>query len=110
MTSLHFLLACGCLSISFAAEQKRTVLLAGATGRTGVLTYALLNKIPTLNVRALVRNATSAKPKLGCDRCDESEGIFVGDITKPETLTAATQGADVLVSTLGSSEVCKFGP
>eukprot|EP00746_Dinoflagellata_sp_MGD_P135236 gnl/MRDRNA2_/MRDRNA2_69196_c0_seq1.p1 gnl/MRDRNA2_/MRDRNA2_69196_c0~~gnl/MRDRNA2_/MRDRNA2_69196_c0_seq1.p1 ORF type:complete len:310 (+),score=61.50 gnl/MRDRNA2_/MRDRNA2_69196_c0_seq1:124-930(+) len=92
-----------------ASEGKLTVLLAGATGRTGVLAYAKLKKLPNVNVRALVRNATKAKSELGCNACDEGEGIYVGDITKPETLTGFTQGADVLVSTIGSSADCKYG-
>merc|ERR1712232_395725 len=40
---------------------------------------------------------------LGCTKCDESEGIFVGDITKPATLEAAMTGADGLVITTGRS-------
>merc|ERR1712232_636499 len=49
------------------------------------------------NVRALVRNITKARQYLGCSKCDEAEGIFVGDITKPETLGPAMVGADGLV-------------
>ena len=47
-------------------------------------------------VRALVRNVTKARELLGCKACDESEGVFVGDVTKPETLTAASTGIDTV--------------
>jgi len=110
MSSLWLLLASHCFTRVFASEKQRTVLLAGATGRTGILAYAELKKLPEVSVRALVRNVTKAKAKLGCNSCNESEGIYVGDITKPETLTAFTQGADVLVSTIGADELeCKHG-
>merc|ERR1712000_573826 len=59
-------------------------------------------KIENVTVRALVRSTEKARTVLGCNACDESEGIFVGDITKPDTLTRVMEGADVLVSTVGS--------
>lgn len=37
-----------------------------------------------------------AKSVLGCHRCDQSEGIFVGDVTVPATLDAAFEGASLL--------------
>lgn len=109
MSVLWLLLASHCLTRAFASEKKRIVLLAGATGRTGVLTYAELKKLSNVTVRALVRNVTKAKSQLGCNTCDEREGIYIGDITKPDTLTAFTQGADVLISTIGSEAECKYG-
>jgi len=57
-------------------------------------------------VRGLVRNVTKAKAVLGCNACDETEGIFVGDITKPETLGAAMSGADSLIITTGPAYHC----
>jgi uncharacterized protein YbjT (DUF2867 family) len=70
--------------------------VTGATGRTGALTYNLLKK-RGLPARALVRDADKARTTLGCDKCDETEGIFVGDITKPESMEAVMKGAGALV-------------
>jgi len=91
-----------------------TVMITGATGRSGSLVYEALKKDdPSLSLRAFVRNATKAGKVLGCSKCDESEGIFVGDLNKPETLTAGMKGADVLVITTGPIVLpgsCKLGP
>jgi len=80
----------------------RTVLVTGATGQTGLLAYKQLKQDPNVTVRAFVRDAVTAKAKLGCDKCDESEGVFVGDITKKETLTAAMANVDALLIAVGS--------
>jgi uncharacterized protein YbjT (DUF2867 family) len=85
-----------------AAGTNRTVVVTGATGRSGSLTYLLLKKAG-VNVRGLVRNTTKARQYLGCSKCDESEGIFVGDITDKASLSPAMAGADGLVITTGSS-------
>jgi hypothetical protein len=61
-----------------------------------------------LQVRALVRNATKARAVLGCDKCDESDGVFEGDVTQADTLTAAMTGADSLVITTGPAYHCTF--
>lgn len=88
----------------------RTVVLLGATGQSGLHTYQELKKLQNVTVRALVRNAAKAKSVLGCDKCDHSEGIFEGDVTAPDTLAPVFEGADVLVSTLGSTSHCKVPP
>lgn len=107
---LHQLCCLFAASVVVAESAPRTVLVTGATGRSGVHAYAELKKLG-LNVRALVRNATKARIVLGCTSCDPSEGIFFGDITKPETMTASMQDVDVLVVTVGPVAVdCKFGP
>ena len=36
--------------------------------------------------------ATKAKDLLGCSSCNESEGIFVGDVSEPETMKAVMTG------------------
>jgi len=72
------------------------VVVTGATGRTGFQVYNLM-KSKGGEVRALVRNATKARDLLKCVKCDESEGIFEGDITKPETLKAVMAGASALM-------------
>jgi nucleoside-diphosphate-sugar epimerase len=85
------------------------VVLTGATGRTGVLVYNLL-KTRGVPVRAFVRNATKAKERLGCTKCDESEGIFVGDVTKPETMEGVMKGAGALVILTSAAPVCNPFP
>lgn len=91
-------------SLCFAVDA-RTVLVTGATGHTGSMVYLALQKQGFI-VRGLVRNATKAKERLHCDACDEKDGIFIGDITKPSTLAAAMAGADTLVITTGPAYHC----
>ncbi|GBG27233.1 Protein TIC 62, chloroplastic [Hondaea fermentalgiana] len=76
--------------------------VSGATGRTGTLAYHALQASGNVDVRALIRNATKAKSELNCGECTESEGIFIGDVTKRKTLTRAMKGADGLVILTGS--------
>eukprot|EP00747_Dinoflagellata_sp_TGD_P179651 gnl/TRDRNA2_/TRDRNA2_30780_c0_seq1.p1 gnl/TRDRNA2_/TRDRNA2_30780_c0~~gnl/TRDRNA2_/TRDRNA2_30780_c0_seq1.p1 ORF type:complete len:280 (+),score=42.58 gnl/TRDRNA2_/TRDRNA2_30780_c0_seq1:78-917(+) len=98
----------GILAVVLAttASASRTVVLTGATGRTGVPTYAALRRMPEFTVRAFVRNATKAKTFLNCTKCDQSEGVFEGDITKPETMRTVMADADTLVITTGASPQC----
>lgn len=91
------------------AVQSEPVLVAGATGRTGALVYAQL-KSKGIEVRAFVRNATKAREVLGCTKCDESEGIFVGDLTDPATMLAPIRGAKSLVIASSASPVCNPFP
>jgi len=90
------------------ATPQAVVLVTGATGRTGVLLYKLL-KAKGVNVRGLVRNTTKARFVLGCDKCDASEGIFVGDITKKESLVSAMKGATGLAIVTSAIPICE-GP
>jgi len=101
------LLLAGCATTA-AAGATRTILVTGATGRTGSLVYNALQKLPGVTVRALIRNATKAKSVLHCDNCDPSEGIWVGDVTDPTSdgLAAALTGADSLVITTGPAFHC----
>jgi len=87
------------------AAAGKIVTITGATGRTGSMVYKSL-KAQGVTVRGLVRNVTKAKEYLGCDKCDESEGIFVGDVMKAETLAASMVGADTLVVTTGPAYHC----
>lgn len=61
----------------------------------------MLLKKSGVNVRGLVRNVSKARQYLGCSKCDESEGIFVGDITNQASLVSVMKGADSLVITTG---------
>eukprot|EP00440_Ansanella_granifera_P067321 gb/GFBE01073016.1/.p1 GENE.gb/GFBE01073016.1/~~gb/GFBE01073016.1/.p1 ORF type:complete len:290 (+),score=63.58 gb/GFBE01073016.1/:1-870(+) len=95
------------------AAEQRTVVVTGATGRTGSLLYKRLKAEGIYNVRAFVRNATKAKDVLSCASCDESEGVYEGDITDPASLKKVMTGADALAIATSSSPVCHgvpFGP
>eukprot|EP00928_Gymnodinium_smaydae_P090644 TRINITY_DN7440_c0_g6_i1.p1 TRINITY_DN7440_c0_g6~~TRINITY_DN7440_c0_g6_i1.p1 ORF type:complete len:287 (+),score=39.99 TRINITY_DN7440_c0_g6_i1:64-924(+) len=93
------------------SETKPVVVVTGATGRTGTLLYKRLKAENQWTVRAFVRNGTKAKTALGCVRCDESEGIFEGDLTKPETLGKVMEGASFLAICTSSSPKCgPLGP
>jgi len=85
------------------------VVVTGATGRTGSLAVHLLRN-QNFTVRALVRNVTKAREVLGCSRCDDSEGIYVGDITEPGTLVAPMQGAASLVIATSAVPICNPFP
>jgi len=93
--------------LSASLCDGKTVLITGATGHTGSMVYSSL-KANGMTVRALVRDVAKAKTILNCTSCDESEGIFVGDITKPDTLKTAMTGADTLVITTGPAYHCKI--
>eukprot|EP00466_Bigelowiella_natans_P016291 jgi/Bigna1/82980/fgenesh1_pg.100_\ len=68
-----------CLAALVHAEpSSTTVLVTGATGRTGSLAYLkfkdLVDLSPGFEVRGLVRNVTKAQERLKCLKCDETEG------------------------------------
>lgn len=79
-------------------------MVTGATGRTGSLIYKALKKSGALGqTRALVRSVESARERLGCSACDASEGIFVGDLTNPDSLGPAFDGVTALAIATGVS-------
>ena len=103
-----------------------TVLVTGATGRTGLELYKQLkNDSRVGEVRALVRRAirrairfsesrlhslqvrggSDAKARaaaaLGCTACDSSDGVYYGDVTAPATLAPAFQGVDTVAIAVG---------
>lgn len=88
-----------------APGDVRPVLVTGATGRTGSWIYDTL-KDAGIPVRAFVRNASKARDILNCTSCDEEDGIFVGDVTQPESLASAVAGAGALVIATGAIPVC----
>ena len=90
---------------STAIPTNRTVVVTGATGRTGVLVYKAL-QAQGMTVRAIVRNVTKARERLGCTACNASDGIFIGDLADSASLAPAMVGAHALVSTVGCTQVC----
>lgn len=84
---------------------QRTVVVAGATGYIGKFAV-LAFKDAGYRVRALVRNeARLARPgpfhaPAVRDACDE---VAVAEVTRPEMLAPAMQGADVVFSSVGIS-------
>ena len=73
------------------------VAVLGASGRTGAHVLEEL-KARGGNVRALSRNIERAKEQVSGD----FEWAYA-DVTKPETLTTALEGIDILISTIGST-------
>ncbi|HIF20077.1 MAG TPA: SDR family oxidoreductase [Gammaproteobacteria bacterium] len=69
----------------------------GASGRTGILVIQELQSRDS-NIRAFSRNIEKAKENISGD----FEWVYA-DVTKPETLTVALQGVDILISTIGST-------
>ena len=83
-------------------ENVRTVLVTGAGGKTGGLVLEKLRKVPERFVaRGLVRTEES-KAKVG------GENVFMGDVTKAESLSDAFAGIDALIIT--TSAVPKMKP
>ena len=84
------------------SEQKKTVLVVGATGSIGryVVEVALEHGY---SVRALVRDPAKAKP------FPKEVQVFQGDVTRPETIPPAVAGIDAVVFTLGSDGQGKAG-
>lgn len=83
-------------------DRRLTVLAVGATGSIGHLVVEEAIR-QGHSVRALVRSATKARqlPR-------ESESV-IGDLTRPETLSAAVDGVDAIVFTHGSDVGGKAG-
>jgi len=86
---------CGAVAHESAAGEADLVLVAGATGRTGVQVVAQLAD-QGHRVRALVRDADKARATLpgGVD-------IVVGDVRDSASLAAAMQGVTHVISAIG---------
>ena len=82
--------------------RPASVLVVGATGSIGrlVVEESIREGYPT---RALVRDPDKAR------RLPAEADIVVGDVTRPETLSAAVAGIDGIVFTLGSDGAGKTG-
>lgn len=114
MARLLAVLLTGLLSsLLAAAADRKTVVVTGATGKSGSLFYKRLKAENISNVRAFVRSTMKARNLLGCTACDESEGVFVGDILDPQSMAQVMHGADVLAIFTSSAPHCNgfpFGP
>lgn len=89
--------------VASMADSTMTVLVTGAGGRTGQLTYTKLKeRASQFTARGFVRTEES-KQKIG-----GADDVFVGDIRQPESLTSAFQGIDALI--IVSSAVPKMKP
>lgn len=79
-----------------------TVLVVGATGQTGrhIVRELTAKKVP---VRALIRDKTKAQDILPTD-----VELVVGDVLKPETVTAAIADCNVLICATGASPGLDF--
>ena len=84
-------------------DSGPTVLVVGATGSIGslVVAEAVAAGFPT---RALVRDLGKARRILPAEA-----RIVVGDVTRPDTLSAAVDGAEAVVLTLGSDGAGRVG-
>jgi uncharacterized protein YbjT (DUF2867 family) len=82
--------------------RPTTLLVVGATGSIGrlVVEEAIRYGYAT---RALVRDPGKAR------RLPPETDVIVGDVTRPETLSPAVDGADAVVFTLGSDGAGKVG-
>lgn len=83
-------------------ERSLKILVVGATGSIGRLVVNEARRAGHA-VRALVR-----RPKSSTDWPDGVE-VVQGDLTRPETLTTATEGVDAIVFTHGSDGLGRTG-
>jgi nucleoside-diphosphate-sugar epimerase len=87
------------------------VLVLGATGRTGSLLYHQLlmqrrsssTSTSNANVRALVRSVDKAREILHCNACNETDGIYQGDIRNLTSLLAAFENVQTIAIATGVS-------
>jgi uncharacterized protein YbjT (DUF2867 family) len=84
------------------SESGKTVLVVGATGSIGRLVVEEAVRQGYV-VRALVRTPSKAR------KFPAQVEVISGDVTHPETLTAAVDGVDAIVFTLGSDGAGKVG-
>lgn len=96
------MLRCLTAALMISNGALADVLVTGATGRMGSLMYKELQGSGLGKVRALTHSADHARSVLGCTACDESEGIYVGDVTNASTLPNAFKGVDTLVIAVGA--------
>ena len=79
----------------FSSRSMKTVLITGATGFLGKhLTQRLSGG--EFEVRVLIRNKNQAN-----DLSAPNVQVYIGDVTQPETLAPAVQGADTIIHSAG---------
>jgi len=90
-------------SVPMPSLSSESVLVVGATGRTGRILYNQLAQSQDFNVRGTYyRNITNAREVLHCGACTQAEGIFQVDVTDPLSLTAAFTGVKRVAIVAGS--------
>jgi uncharacterized protein YbjT (DUF2867 family) len=97
---LNFLLGLiimGMMPSGVIAESKGLVVVAGATGRTGLLVVKHL-KAEGYEVRAMVRRLEKGTSVLG-----EDVTMVQADVTQPSSLAPALDGADFVISAIGTA-------
>lgn len=77
-------------------DNRGTVLVVGATGKTGKLIVPRLLE-EGYQVKAFVRDATKARKELGRDI-----QLATGDVTIPATIEVAMDGVDLVISAVGA--------
>lgn len=82
---------------ALAKLQGKTILLGGATGKNGRHVLRRLHDLG-LTVRAMSRDIEDAKDDIGA-HYDWIEA----DVTKPETLAAAVDGVDIVISAIATA-------
>ena len=82
---------------ALVALRARTVLVAGASGRNG---RVVLRQLAALGVRAraMTRDPEAARREIGADF-----DWVAGDVTRPDTLVAAVEGVDVVISAVATA-------
>jgi uncharacterized protein YbjT (DUF2867 family) len=81
---------------TLAALQGKTILLGGATGANGNHVLRQLHDLG-LDVRGMTRNVDRAIKKFG------SQYTWIkADVTDPDSLTAAVEGVDIVISAVAS--------
>jgi len=105
MLSVHFhhVILIVSVGATLLCGRKADVLVIGAMGRTGSLLYQELKCRGIDNVRAFVRDGAKARNILHCEACDESEGIYVGDIRNVTTLMPALRHVHTVAIATGAS-------
>ena len=90
------LLACTAVACTGMGKSPKTVLVAGATGQTGMQIVRHLQQ-QGYRVRALVRDADKAREQLGAD-----VDYVQGDVKDAAAVKAAAAGAFAVISSIGA--------
>ncbi len=77
--------------------KDKTILLGGATGKNGRYVLQRLHELG-LNVRPMSRDIEDAREEFGAQY-----NWVAADVTKPETLTAAAEGVDIVISAIATA-------